>query len=71
MAACANTPRLVVNDGANSLVVKKLLGTAECGGVMPLVKNGRVTTPRASEECVARADIEKLKGSIDQGALDS
>lgn len=71
MAACANTPRIVINDGANSLLVKKLLGTAECGGVMPLVKVGSMTMACEGDACVAPADIEKMKAWIDQGALDN
>ena len=70
-AACANAPRIEVNNGANSLLVKKLLGTAGCGAVMPLIKVGTTMVACAGAECVAPADIEKVKLWIDQGAVDN
>lgn len=60
-----------MNDGAGSLLVKKLRGTAGCGAVMPLVKHGATTMACAGDECVAASDIEKVKGWIDQGARDN
>lgn len=70
-AACANTPRIVVRDGAGSLLVRKMNGTAECGAVMPLVKMGTVMMPCAGEQCVSEAEVAKVKGWIDEGALDN
>jgi hypothetical protein len=69
--ACANTPRVIANDGANSLLVKKLLGTASCGSVMPLVKTGPNMVACTGEQCVSVMDIDKVKLWIDQGALDN
>lgn len=71
-AACANMPRIEVNDGANSLLVKKLLGTAGCGAVMPLVRTSTTTVVACMDaQCVAPADIEKVRIWIDQGALNN
>lgn len=71
MGVCVNTPRIVVNDGANSLLVKKLLGTAGCGAVMPLVKTGMTSVAYEGDQCVAPDGIDKVKLWIDQGALDN
>lgn len=63
---------MVVGDGANSLLVKKLLGTSGCGQVMPLVRVSATEIVACTGlQCVAPADIEKLKLWIDQGALDN
>ena len=62
---CSGTPRLVVNDGAHSLVVQKMLGTASCGVRMPMVLGSGC----AGTECVAAADIETVKVWVDLGAL--
>ena len=71
MGACANRPRIVINDGAGSLLVRKLNGTTDCGAVMPLIKMGTATMPCAGSECVAEADIGKVKTWIDEGAQDN
>ncbi len=68
---CANTPRIIANDGANSLLVKKLLNTAGCGAVMPLIKVGMASVACVDEQCVAKADIQTVKLWIDQGALEN
>jgi hypothetical protein len=57
----------VVGNGANSLVVKKMLGTAGCGNRMPQVLNAGCT----GNACVPAADIDKVKQWIDQGALNN
>lgn len=70
--ACANIPRMIINNGADSLIVKKLLGTAGCGAVMPLIKNSPTEiVPCSGTQCVAATDIDKVKVWIDQGALDN
>ncbi len=69
--ACANRPRIVVNDGAASLLVRKLNGTHDCGAVMPLIKMGTATMPCSGDQCVAEADIGKVKTWIDEGAQDN
>lgn len=66
--ACASQPRIVVNDGANSLVIKKLLGTQTCGGRMPQVAMGAGSRACNGTECVAASDIDLIKRWIDQGA---
>lgn len=65
--ACASTPRIIVNDGANSLVVKKMLGTAGCGARMPIVNMAGCT----GNACVPATDIDKIKVWIDNGALNN
>jgi hypothetical protein len=69
--ACANQPRLVVNDSANSLVVKKLLGTQTCGSKMPLVPMGTSSRDCMGTECVASMDLDLIRAWIDQGALNN
>ena len=71
-SACPNTPRMVVNDGANSLLVKKLLGTSGCGGIMPLIKmSSTEIVPCTGKMCVGPMDIVMVKQWIDQGAHDN
>jgi len=62
--ACANMPRIIVNNGAGSLVIQKLKGTQTCGMRMPLVNNNGCT----GTDCVAASDITKIETWIDQGA---
>ncbi|MDP3498893.1 MAG: hypothetical protein Q8S33_01120 [Myxococcales bacterium] len=61
--ACGNQPRLVVNDGASSLVIRKILGTQTCGGKMPQGCTGNA--------CVSATDADTIKRWIDQGALNN
>ena len=71
-SACPSTPRMVVNDGANSLLVKKLMGTAGCGVIMPLIKmSPTVSVPCTGKMCVGPMDIVTVKLWIDQGAHDN
>ena len=72
MTTCASQPRLVANDGANSLVIKKLLGTQTCGGKMPQVPTG-ATTARACSgaECATAGEIDLITRWINQGALNN
>lgn len=66
--ACANQPRMVKGNGAGSLVVKKMLGTAGCGDRMPRTGSPPMGSGVCSgTQCVAESDIDKLKTWIDQG----
>lgn len=65
--ACANQPRLVVNDGNNSLLVTKMRGTIDCGKRMP----SSASAGCVGEECTPETDIAKIAKWIDQGALDN
>ena len=64
---CTGTARLIVGDGANSLVVKKVLGTQPCGARMPEVAGAGCT----GGACLSAADIAKLSTWITQGALNN
>ena len=66
--ACASQPRVVVNDGANSLVIRKLLGTQTCGSRMPQVPMGAGSRNCTGNECVTAGDTDLIKRWIDQGA---
>ena len=58
-------PRMTAGNGADSLVVKKMLGTAGCGARMPLV-NGN--NPCNGEACVTMEEVQKIIDWINQGA---
>lgn len=64
--ACAPQKRMVVGDAANSLVVKKVKGTAGiCGGKMPKVGDAACT----GDACLSTDQIAKLEAWINAGAL--
>lgn len=69
--ACRDMPRMTANNGAESLVVTKMLGTHTCGRQMPLVGVGTATMPCTGEQCVAAADIAKISKWISDGALNN
>lgn len=63
-APCA-MPRMKMGDGAGSLVVKKMLGTAGCGMKMPNITPG---VPCMGATCATMADIMTVQDWITMGA---
>lgn len=69
--ACASQPRIVVNDGANSLVIRKLLGTQTCGSKMPQVPMGAGSRACNGAECATAFEIDLIRRWITEGALNN
>ena len=70
--ACASQMRVTPNDAANSLVVRKLLGTQTCGDKMPQVPTGGSSSRDCmNAECVSQGDIDLISAWINQGALNN